>query len=102
LPDQGPAGAIRHSRRGEAAARGQDIGPSRDVRILAWLLELTPQKPATIRYEALWPEVLARHVIRRPQVNELAVKLRNAQALEFPDWEKGKRVPQPSYRTWRP
>ncbi len=66
------------------------------------LLELTPQKPATIRYEALWPEVLARHVIRRPQVNELAVKLRNAQALEFPDWEKGKRVPQPSYRTWRP
>ena len=66
------------------------------------LLELTPQKPATIRFEKLWPEVLARHVIRRPQVNELAVKLRNAQALEFPDWEKGKRVPQPSYRTWRP
>jgi len=66
------------------------------------LLELTPRKPAAIRYEALWPEVLARHVIRRPQVNELAVKLRNTQALEFPDWEKGKRVPQPSYRTWRP
>jgi three-Cys-motif partner protein len=66
------------------------------------LLDLTPQKPAAIRYEMLWPEVLARHVIRRPQVNELAVKLRKAQALEFPDWEKGKRVPQPSYRTWRP
>jgi hypothetical protein len=66
------------------------------------LLELTPQKPAAIRFEALWPEVLARHVIRRPQVNELAVKLRNTHALEFPDWEKGKRVPQPSYRTWRP
>jgi three-Cys-motif partner protein len=66
------------------------------------LLELTPQKPAAVRYEALWPEVLARHVIRRPQVNELAVKLRKAQALEFPDWEKGKRIPQPSYRAWRP
>jgi three-Cys-motif partner protein len=66
------------------------------------LLELTPQKPAAIRYETLWPEVLARHVIRRPQVNELAVKLRNTQTLEFPDWEKGKRVPQPNYRTWRP
>lgn len=66
------------------------------------LLELTPQKPAAIRYEMLWPEVLARHVIRRPQVNELAVKLRKAQALEFPDWEKGKRVPQARYRTWRP
>jgi three-Cys-motif partner protein len=66
------------------------------------LLELTPQKPAAIRYETLWPQVLARHVIRRPQVNELAVNLRKAQALEFPDWETGKRVPQPSYRTWRP
>jgi three-Cys-motif partner protein len=66
------------------------------------LLELTPQKPAAVRYEMLWPEVLARHVIRRPHVNELAVKLRKAQVLEFPDWEKGKRVPQPSYRTWRP
>jgi hypothetical protein len=63
---------------------------------------LTPQKPAAIRYEMLWTEVLARHVIRRPQVNELAVKLRKAQRLEFPDWEKGKRVPQSGYRTWRP
>ena len=66
------------------------------------LLELTPRKPAAIRYEALWPEVLARHVIRRPQVNALAVRLRKDQALEFPDWERGKRVPQPAYRTWRP
>jgi three-Cys-motif partner protein len=66
------------------------------------LLELTPQKPEAIRYDKLWPQVLALHVISLPQVNELAVKLRKAQALEFPDWEKGKRVPQPSYRTWRP
>jgi len=36
------------------------------------LLELTPQKPTAIRYQTLWPEVLARHIIRRPQVNELA------------------------------
>lgn len=66
------------------------------------LLELTPQKPTAIRYEALWPEVLARHVVRLPEVNKLAANLRKAQSLEFPDWEKGKRVPQPSYRTWRP
>lgn len=65
------------------------------------LLELTPQKPTAIRYETLRSEVLARHVIRHPEVNKLAVTLRNAGALEFPDWEKGKRVPQPSYRTWR-
>ncbi len=66
------------------------------------LLALTPRKPASILYDALWPEVLALHVIRRPQVNGLAAKLRNAGKLEFPDWEKGRRVPQPNYRTWRP
>jgi len=66
------------------------------------LLDLTPQKPEAVRYEILWPKVLARHVIRRPHVNELAVKLRKLQKLEFPDWEKGKRVPQSGYRTWRP
>ncbi len=66
------------------------------------LLELTPQQPAFIRYEMLWPEVLARHVISRPQVNKLAVELRKVQRLEFPDWEKGKRIPQSGYRTWRP
>jgi three-Cys-motif partner protein len=68
----------------------------------ASLLDLTPQKPAAIRYELLWPEVLARHVIRRPHVNKLAVELRELRRLEFPDWEKGKRVPQSGYRTWRP
>ncbi|WP_315807382.1 MULTISPECIES: three-Cys-motif partner protein TcmP [unclassified Bradyrhizobium] len=66
------------------------------------LLELTPQNPVSIQYGMLWPEVLARHVIRRAQVNELAVKLRKAQRLEFLDWEKGKRVPQQGYRVWRP
>ena len=65
-------------------------------------LDLTPHKPAAVRYEALWPEVLARHVIRRPEVNAIAVKLRGTQAVQFPDWEKGKRVPQPGYRTWKP
>jgi three-Cys-motif partner protein len=65
------------------------------------ILELTPQKPASIRYEDLWPEILARHVLRRTQVNDLAVKLRNGRRIEFPDWEKGKRIPQPHYRTWR-
>lgn len=66
------------------------------------LIKLTPQKPDTIQYDVLWPEVLAHHVIRRPQVNELAAKLRKNNAIEFPDWEKGKRVPQPNYRAWRP
>lgn len=66
------------------------------------LLELTPQKPASIRYESLWPQVLARHVVRRTDINRTAAKLRRDGRLLFLDWEKGKQVPQPSYRTQRP
>jgi hypothetical protein len=53
-------------------------------------------------YEKLWPQVLARHVVRKPDVNTIAVHLRDEGKLLFPDWERGKRVPQASYRTQRP
>ena len=102
--------AARTSGQAEMFESLHDMGPDELNAFLAGerrqaersLLELIPQRPASVRYESLWPEVLARHVIRRPQVNELAAKLRDTQTIEFPDWEKGKRVPQPSYRTWRP
>ena len=66
------------------------------------LIDLTPQQPAAILYEKLWPQVLARHVVRRPDVNKIAAYLRKKGVLLFPDWEKGKQVPQPQYRTQRP
>jgi three-Cys-motif partner protein len=65
------------------------------------LLELTPQAPDFVRYEALWPRVLLRHVVRLPDVNKLAAELRTDRKLVFPDWEKGRRVPQQHYRTQR-
>jgi three-Cys-motif partner protein len=65
------------------------------------LLDLTPQQPAAILYEKLWPQVLARHVVRKPDVNKIAAYLRKQGVLLFPDWEKGKHVPQPRYRTQR-
>ena len=66
------------------------------------LLGLTPQQPGSILYEKLWPQVLARHVVRKPDVNTIAVHLRDEGKLLFPDWERAKRVPQGSYRTQRP
>jgi hypothetical protein len=65
------------------------------------LLQLTPKTPGSILYEKLWPQVLARHVVRRPDVNKMAAALRDDGRLLFPDWEKGKRVPQPHNRTQR-
>lgn len=65
-------------------------------------LELTPHEPYSIKYETLWPQILARHVVRLPDVNQLGAKLRRDGRLNFPDWERGKRVPQPHYRIQRP
>jgi len=65
------------------------------------LFALTPSQPGFIQYEKLWPQVLARHVVRKTDVNQMAVLLRGQERLLFPDWEKGKRVPQPQYRVQR-
>jgi three-Cys-motif partner protein len=65
------------------------------------LLELTPKAPASILYEKLWPQVLTRHVVRHPDVNKIAARLRGEKKLIFPDWEKRRKVPQPKYRTQR-
>jgi three-Cys-motif partner protein len=68
----------------------------------ATLLALTPKQPHSIAYERLWPLVLSRNVVRLPDVNKIAASLRGKKELLFPDWEKGKRVPQAQYRTQRP
>ena len=65
------------------------------------LIEFTPANPRFISYEKLWPEVLLRHVVRLPDVNKIAAQLRTDKKLFFPDWEKGKRVPQQHYRMQR-
>jgi hypothetical protein len=64
-------------------------------------LELAPEAPGSVLYESLWPQVLARHVVRLPNVNQIGVRLRDEGQLLFPDWEKGKRVPQPHCRIQR-
>jgi three-Cys-motif partner protein len=65
------------------------------------LLSLAPIAPDSITYDAAWPRVLTRHVVRRPEVNQLAAELRQSNQLAFPNWEKGKRVPQAHYKMQR-
>jgi hypothetical protein len=65
------------------------------------IMELVPDGPSSILYRNLWPQILARHVVRRPDVNKIAAQMRRDGRLEFPDWEKGKQVPQPNYRVRR-
>lgn len=65
-------------------------------------LELTPYAPEFTKYELVWPLVLAKHVDRLPDVNQIAAQLRKEQRIVFPDWEPGKRVPQPGYKLQKP
>jgi three-Cys-motif partner protein len=66
------------------------------------LIELTPLAPAASIYGDVWPRILAKHVVRRPDVNQIGARLRKEGKIVFPDWEPKKRVPQPSYRLQRP
>jgi three-Cys-motif partner protein len=64
----------------------------------ALLLRLTPDAPSTVTYQNLWPQILARLVVRHSDVNKIAAQLRQDGLLVIPDWEKGRRVPQANYR----
>lgn len=75
----------------------------RDQRVEAerTLVELAPKSPLFLTYERLRAQVLARHVVRSPDVNKIAARLHHEKQLLFPGWEKGRRVPQPAYRIQR-
>lgn len=66
------------------------------------LLQISPQAPQFLEYQKLWPIVLLQHVVKLADVNKIAANLRDREALLFPNWEKGKRVPHRGYRVQLP
>ena len=66
------------------------------------LLNLVPTAPNVVSWADVWPQVLARAIVTRTQVNTLAANLRKSGALTFPDWEARKRVPGDGYLLYRP
>jgi three-Cys-motif partner protein len=103
------AHASRGTGQGELFESLHEMGPDELKRFLEEqqgeaersLIELSAMPPNSIRYQDLWPQVLARHVVKRSDVNRIAAHLRHEGRLLFPDWEKSKRVPQPNYRVQR-
>ncbi len=57
------------------------------------LLELAPPRPTHITYKDIWPRVLARYAVTKPELNDMAACHRRDGSLYFPDWPTGKRVP---------
>jgi three-Cys-motif partner protein len=81
-----------------------DVTPFLDAerqRAQETMIALTPSRASPILYKDLWPLVLSRHVVRKPEVNKIAADLKKAGTLVFPDWEAGKRVPHPGYAVYR-
>jgi hypothetical protein len=87
-----------------------DMGPNETAALRAKskaaaeaaILDITPRAPEHITYKRLWATVLTRHAVRLTDVNAMCAKLRKIEALLFPDWETGRRVPQDHYRVQRP
>jgi three-Cys-motif partner protein len=75
----------------------QDFLSAERVKARDLLLALTPDETSPIKYKDLWPQILARHVVTRPAVNQIAAALRKEGLLVFPGWEAKKRVPQAAY-----
>jgi hypothetical protein len=65
------------------------------------ILEQIPTHPDTIQYDELWPQILARSVVTKVDVNKIVARLRAENQLLIPDWEKRRRVPQDGYRLHR-
>jgi three-Cys-motif partner protein len=65
------------------------------------ILELTPARPNSIRYDQLWPQILAQRVVTKVDVNKIVARLRTENGLFIPDWERRRQVPQDGYRLQR-
>lgn len=100
------AGRQERSGQLELLASTNDMGPDRssvslpreEQRARQLLLDLTPLDGSTVRWDAVWPVVLSRCVIRLKRLKEIANEYRKSGALVFPNWPAGaKRTPEDDY-----
>jgi three-Cys-motif partner protein len=102
--------AQRSSGQSELFSSLHDMAPDDTKELLARerkaaedaIIELVPKSPAHITYGKLWSTVLGRHMVWRTEVNTICAKLRKSEALQFPNWESGKRTPKDHYLVQRP
>jgi hypothetical protein len=102
--------AVQKSGQGEIFKSFREMSPEEEVapvltseRVIArqTLLEMAPLQGSRMLYKDLWPLVLARHIVRRVDVNKIAADLKKEGLLVFPNWEAKKRVPHPEYVVFR-
>lgn len=63
------------------------------------LLNIAASQPGSL-WGYVWPQMLAKHAIRKPDANAIATSMYKSGKIKFPDWKDKKRVPANSYRTY--
>jgi hypothetical protein len=63
-----------------------------------YFIELANNHSPAATYGELWPKVLAKHVIAKTDLNRIAASLRADGRLSFPDWTRGKRIPEDGWQ----
>lgn len=62
------------------------------------MIELVRAAPRGLRWKAIWPQLLARHLVKRSELNAIANELKKDGRLQFPDWPStSKRKPEDDY-----
>jgi len=46
------------------------------------------------RYQEVWPDILTRHAVRLPELNEMVADLKRQGILESANWDARQRVPR--------
>lgn len=100
------AGLQARSGQFELMASANDMGPDRSSvslpreaeRARRMLLELPPSDGSLIRWDAAWPLVLSRCVVRLTDLKRMANEMRKSGDLDFPGWPAGaKRTPEDAF-----
>jgi hypothetical protein len=67
-----------------------------------YFIDLINDHTPAATYGELWPKVLAKHAITKPDLNSMAASLKADGKLCFPQWAHGKRVPEEGWRVFLP
>lgn len=62
-----------------------------------FILQTAPDKPSSMTYRDLQLETAKRFIVTFPDINRICKALRDEDLIEFPDWEKGKKVKVPKH-----
>lgn len=106
--------ALQTSQRDEAFGTTDMFGPSLSGKEFAsrWMakqeagavsavLDTVLADPAVITYGKLWPQILAKHGVRKVKLGRMAAELKAQGRIRFLDWAPRKQVPDESYRVTR-